>query len=154
MNLNDFISTLENHPDQLLHFHYEGSPLLSGAFHVTEIKKVSVQAVNCGGRYESWEEVLVQLWLPENSTTTPSTSPGIRIKRQFLLDTDKVLGIFRTVREKVRLEGNFPVKFEYAASGKPAAHYILSHIQPTDGGLVVELVATVTDCKAKDVCGV
>ena len=47
-----------------LEFIFEnGSPLATG-HHITEVKNVRIDSVDCGGAPDQWNETLIQLWVP------------------------------------------------------------------------------------------
>src|SRR5260370_35236164 len=64
MKTNKFIAelgaALEN---RLLFVDRDGNSIHVG-YHLTELKAVSLQTVDCGGQRNHWQEIIVQLWVP------------------------------------------------------------------------------------------
>ena len=59
-----FLDTLAPHQALPLIFTLSGEVLVHEGYHVTEVKAVSIQAMDCGGRPDAWNETVVQLWNP------------------------------------------------------------------------------------------
>jgi hypothetical protein len=64
MNTQEFITSLRQHNDTPLVFDY-GNARVPAGYHVTEVKAVSFQTMDCGGKSDAWSETIVQLWNPE-----------------------------------------------------------------------------------------
>lgn len=45
---------------KLVHMSYGGRELLAG-FHITEVKRQRVEAIDCGSRHDGWAETVIQL---------------------------------------------------------------------------------------------
>lgn len=134
----EFITLLEQHPHKSLYFEYQKKAFVRTDFHITEIKNVTLETVDCGGVKNDWKEVHIQLLenrLPE---------PGHQV------DTTKALKIFQTV-EKVRpIFRDTEIKFEY---GNPTFHTAIlpvSDIKVDNEKIIVQLISADTTCKAKD----
>src|SRR4051812_1901386 len=63
MTLDQFIQLLEKNADQPLDFVVEGKKI-HGSYHITEIKNVRIDSVDCGGVRNQWSEVIFQLLAP------------------------------------------------------------------------------------------
>ncbi|MCF3107574.1 DUF6428 family protein [Niabella sp. CC-SYL272] len=102
-------------------------------FHVTEVGVVNKHFIDCGGtsRYES--KVNFQLWNAHDYDHR--LTPG------------KLLNIIHLCEQKLSINDNLEVEVEY--QGSTIGRYALDF----DGASFV-LVSTVTDCLAKDGCGV
>ena len=51
-------------PDQQLVFQLDEAPLVAAGYHVTEVKAVTYNTMDCGGVADKWEETIIQLWNP------------------------------------------------------------------------------------------
>jgi Family of unknown function (DUF6428) len=51
-------------PDQQLVFQLNEAPLVAAGYHVTELKAVTYNTMDCGGVAGAWEETVIQLWNP------------------------------------------------------------------------------------------
>ena len=66
MTTHDFLELLKNNPEAGLRFEYEQDRFVPDTYHITEIKNVTIDSVDCGGRPDSYKQTVVQLWVPPN----------------------------------------------------------------------------------------
>ncbi|EMS34446.1 hypothetical protein C943_03665 [Mariniradius saccharolyticus AK6] len=138
MKTSEFTQILEKSPGKALFFEYQAGQYVRPDFHITEIKNVNFDTVDCGGIRNQWSEVHVQLW--ENEIPEPNHA----------VDTAKALKIFEVVN---RVRETYPaseIKFEYGNSKFPTAILPIHQIKDTGNALIVQLVPDQTTCKAKD----
>ncbi len=143
MNTSEFISLLGEHQDKSLLFEYAPGMLVGANYHITEVKHVSIDSVDCGAGTDSWKETIIQLW----------ESPAELGKREYL-SSYKALGILRKVGTMTAYEMDAPVKIEYGNAMFHTAHLNITGFTINDGQLIVKLAINPTDCKAKETCGV
>lgn len=62
MKTKEFIHILENNPNKELVFEYQSGKLIGANYHLTEVKNVHFNTVDCGGNPNEWKETQVQLW--------------------------------------------------------------------------------------------
>ena len=125
---------LEAAPAKLLRFTVNGQQLVPNDFHVTEIKKVSIESLDCGGGASAWEELVIQLWSPHGDD---APAP---------LTVEKFSSILVKADALPLLDGEH-VRFEYAPLGQPAVQYALSGLSVTGDALEVALIAPYVACK-------
>jgi hypothetical protein len=138
MKTSEFIKILRKNPNKALFFEYQPNQFVRTDYHITEIKNVTFDTVDCGGIRNEWSEVHVQLW--ENQIPEPN----------HLLDTTKALSIFEVVN---RIRETYPeaeIRFEYGNSIFPTAVLPVHRIKDTGNTLIVQLVPDQTTCKAKE----
>lgn len=134
MFMPSFVSQLEASFTKSLRFTVAGQQLVPNDFHVTEIKKVSIDSLDCGGGASAWEELVIQLWSPRgDDTLAPMT-------------VEKFSSILAKAEALPLLDGEH-VRFEYAPLGQPAIQYALSGIDTGDDALEVVLTAPYVACK-------
>ncbi|MCQ0110172.1 DUF6428 family protein [Zhouia amylolytica] len=138
MKTSEFISLLEKHPDLPLYFEYKPGLYTRNDYHITEIKNVSFDTVDCGGIQNKWEETHVQLW--ENEVPEPNHK----------ITTSKALKIFQLVEKMRPTFQNVEVKIEYGNKNFHTAILPVHNIQVYEDKLIVKLVQEHTTCKAKD----
>lgn len=143
MKTNEFLSLLDQHPNKELLFEYAPGKLVAANYHITEIKNITVDAVDCGAQTDFWKETIIQLW----------ESPEEVGKRDFM-HTDKALQILNRVDAIKPMEKEVEVKFEYSNSDFHTAQLFVHSYAIADEQLVFHLGITPTDCKAKETCGV
>ena len=141
MKTKDFINHLELHLEKELIFEYAPTKWVGANYHITEIKNTSIDAVDCGGRSESWQETVIQLW----------ESPKEKGKRTYL-KVQKAIDIFNRVHHIKPLLLETPIKFEYGNETFHTAQLEVADIVLQDKQLIVKLHSYKTDCKAKDLC--
>jgi hypothetical protein len=143
MTTNHFLEAIAAQPEKELVFEYVPGKTVGANYHITEIKNVSLDTVDCGGRADTWKETVIQLW--EN--------PSEARKTHFMKAT-KALGILRKVNRIRPMEANAEIKIEY---GNPSFHTAQLAVEKVfDDGeyLLVQLFSQETSCKASAICGV
>jgi Family of unknown function (DUF6428) len=137
MNTQDFIASLRQHNDTPLIFDY-GNARVPAGYHVTEVKAVSFQTMDCGGKSDAWTETIVQLWNPEKDD-----------KREFM-SAKKFLSIFDRAASGVPVTSTSDLKLEYGNDTMPAINYHVGKLSLEDGNLIVKLEPPAVQCKARN----
>lgn len=143
MNTSDFITLLAEHQGKSLLFEYTPGMLVGTNYHITEVKHITVDAVDCGAGTDSWKETVIQLWESPSELGKPN-----------YMSAYKALGILKKVGQMKAYEMDAPVKIEY---GNAMFHTTQLHVTgfgTKDGQLIIKLAVQPTDCKAKETCGV
>lgn len=143
MKTQEFLELLASNQDKSLLFEYAPGKLVGANYHITEIKHLSVDSVNCGGGREFWKETLVQLW----------ESPIEHAKTEFM-STYKALSILKKVGRIKAFELDAQIKFEYGNSSFHTSQLFVNDFEIKGRNLIVQLANTKTDCKDKDACGI
>lgn len=136
------LDTLRAQPQLPLEFHLHGEVLVGPGYHVTEVKAVTIEAVDCGGRADAWRETVIQL-----KDGSPQEA------REGFLTTRKFLGIYDRVAQSVPVRGEAEVRFEYGNSTLPAMQYHVTHVEPRGEQVIVHLRTPGVQCKAAAACG-
>lgn len=135
MNTSHFVQLLKDFPELGLEFQIEEEKTIAPTFHITEIKNVSIESVDCGGRPDSYKETVVQLMVnPEEKIRRPWTA-------------SKALSIFKKVDEMKPIEGNTEIFFEYGDETLRTSHYSVSVAETDKDKLTLRLFAKPTVCK-------
>ncbi len=143
MKTKEFISLLENNLDKELLFEYANDKFAGANYHLTEVKNVFFDTVDCGGRSDSWKETHLQLW----------ESPKEMDKTNFMT-VDKILSILKKVDGIKALEIETPIKIEYGNSDFHTSVMEIDHFVIQSNRLIVKLYSEATLCKANDECGI
>lgn len=125
-----------------LEFHLHGEVLVGPGYHVTEVKAVTIEAMDCGGRADTWRETVIQLG-----------DGSAREAGEGFMTTHKFLGIYDRVAKSVSVRGEAEVRFEYGNSTLPAMQYHVTHVEPQAERVIVHLRTPGVQCKAADSCG-
>lgn len=143
MKTSEFLALLNAHADKALVFEYKAGSYVGANYHITEVKNVTIDAVDCGAGVDFWKETIIQLW----------ESPSEQDKRDYMT-ASKALGILNKVDGIKPMEKDVEVKFEYSNDQFHTAQLFVNDFELNANQLVLKLGVTQTDCKAKDACGV
>ncbi len=143
MKTKEFLSILKENKNKALLFEYTENKVAGTNYHLTEVKNVAFETVDCGGNTNDWKETHLQLW----------ESPKETDKENYMT-VDKVLDILERVDGIRSLWLETEVKVEF---GNEDFHTSILSIENTiseSDKLIVKLFTTETGCKAPDICGV
>ena len=143
MKTKEFLSLLKDHTEKQLLFEYRPGALVGTNYHITEIKNITIDSVDCGAGVDFWKETIIQLW----------ESPQEQEKKEYMT-AYKALAILNKVDGIKPMEKEVEVKFEYSnATFHTAQLFVLSY-SIKDQELIFHLGVEKTDCKAKETCGI
>jgi hypothetical protein len=143
MKTQEFLSLLEQHQDKSLVFQYAPNKLVGTNYHITEVKNITIESVDCGAGTDSWKETIVQLW----------ESPSEIGKTEYM-SVYKALSILKKVNRMRTMEAEAELKFEYSNETFHTAQLHVNDFEIKEKQLLFILAVTKTDCKAKETCGV
>ena len=128
---------LEASGNKPLRFGLHGQQLIPNDFHVTEVKRVTVEALDCGGGRGQWQELVIQCWSPRSDDTAqPMTAK-------------KFLDILATA-DALELLGSVPMRVEYGAANQPAIQYTVEGLAEREEMLEIDLRAPYVGCKPRE----
>lgn len=142
MNTEQFFSLLAAHPNKSLLFEYAPNQFVGANYHITEVKHITVDSVDCGAQTDSWKETVIQLW----------ESPSEVLKTDYM-SVEKALSILNKVGSIKPYASNSEVKFEYSNATFHTAQLFVNDFDLRDDKLIMKLAIEKTDCKAKELCG-
>src|SRR5205823_10035498 len=137
MKTNEFISELRRVPENQLVFVDGNGHAVHTGYHLTELKAVSLDTVDCGGQTNRWHETIVQLWVPANADNNYMTAA-------------KFLKIFDKVRGMIPLNFDAAIRVEYGDENFFPSTYDVRSITHAEDVTRVLLQARETTCKARD----
>lgn len=149
MNYLKFIATLKQNPGLELAFEFDHG-LIRKDYHITEVLKIQVEAIDCGGAVDTWKESVLQLVEPKNEDGN-----------RFMI-VEKALGILEKSHAKINLDLDAKLILEYRSLDSNAAQrFVVSGLKVFDGKIIVQTEGATTQCKAavrktgsSDSCGV
>ncbi len=141
MSTQDLFNLLEQHTDKALLFEYVHNQFVGANYHITEVKHVTIDSVDCGSKTDSWKETIIQLW----------ESPREIGKTQYM-SVYKALSILKKVGKMKAFDMNAEVKFEYSNSSFNTAQLFVTDYEVNGQNLIIKLGVEKTNCKAKDEC--
>jgi hypothetical protein len=125
-------------PDQQLVFQLNEAPLVAAGYHVTELKAVTYNTMDCGGVADAWEETVIQLW-----------NPGDEPEREYMT-VRKFLAIYERVSKHIAVSSDAELRFEYGDTSRPAASYHVERLEPQGTMILIHLRAPQVTCKERD----
>jgi hypothetical protein len=143
MKLKEFINVLEQNQKKELIFAYGLDKYAGANYHLTEVKNVLFDTVDCGGRSDQWKETHLQLW----------ESPKEIGKTDFM-KVDKILSILKRVNGIKPLDINTTIKIEYGNADFHTSIMDISEVISQQDRIVVKLYTEATLCKANESCGI
>ncbi|MDC6366145.1 MULTISPECIES: DUF6428 family protein [Flavobacteriaceae] len=143
MNTSEFLTLLKQHQDKSLLFEYSEGKLVGANYHITEVKNITIDSVDCGAGTDFWKETIVQLW----------ESPKEKDKRDYM-SVYKALSILKKVDRMKSMVRDAEIKFEYSNEDFHTAQLFVNDHALDNQNLILKLSVEKTDCKAKETCGV
>jgi len=134
---------MNEHQDKSLLFEYVPNRFVKPSYHITEVKHLKIDSVDCGARTDSWNETIVQLW----------ESPKEKHKTEYMT-VKKANAIFKKVAGMKPFDPESEIKIEYSNALFHTAQLFIHDFEIENDKLIFQLTVEKTDCKAKDVCEV
>ena len=143
MKTQKLFSLLQGHSDKSLIFEFMPNQLVGANYHITEVKHIKIDSVDCGAQADAWNETIIQLW----------ESPNELDKTEYM-SVYKALGILNKVGQMKAYDLDAEVKFEYSNATFHTAQLFVNDFEIRNNDLIIKLAVEKTDCKAKSTCGV
>ena len=143
MTTEQFLTVLSEHQNKSLLFEYAPNLLVGANYHITEVKHLTVDSVDCGAQTDAWKETIVQLW----------ESPSELGKTEYMT-AYKALGILKKVGRMKPYVLDAELKIEYSNATFHTAQLFVNDYEIKGNNLMLKLATQPTDCKAKGICGV
>ncbi|WP_347924229.1 DUF6428 family protein [Pontimicrobium sp. SW4] len=143
MKTKELFEVLNAHQDKSLLFEFMPNEFVKANYHITEVKHLKIDSVDCGSGIDAWNETIIQLW----------ESP-LEIGKRDFMSVYKALGILNKVGKMKPYDMEAEVKFEYSNKTFHTAQLFVNDFEIRDNNLIFKLAVEKTDCKAKTVCGV
>ena len=137
MKTQQFLTLLTAHPAKELIFEYAAGKLIPNAYHITEVKNVHIESVDCGGRPAEYYQTIIQLWIGDNVPAERS------------MTAEKALKILQVVDRKKPLRRATELFIEYGYGDLRTANYQIENIVETADKMIVQLYVAPTICKPK-----
>ena len=132
----EFFNLLQENPNKLLNFEYATGKFVEANYHITEIKNVKIDSVDCGGTKNSWNETILQLWV---------ASEGDKARQ---LTSEKSLEIMNRVDSVDTIDRDAELFFEYGNSEINVSNFEVAAISIANDSITISFSGTTTQCKA------
>lgn len=139
MKTSEFLSLLRRHAALPVRFALDGGYTVPPGYHLTEIKRISVESMDCGAQAHHWAETHFELWVP------PGGAPA---GRDDFMPARKFLAIVDRVEQTLPLEGGAEARIHFGSEAVPAALFRIDRVVAAAGGLFADLGREPTRCKA------
>ena len=137
MKTREFLDLLTEHSDKELHFEYQKNQGVPEGYHITEIKNISIDSVDCGGSPHFEKRTEVQLWRDENSSETGYMKAG------------KAKSIFDIVEKMKPMDQEAEIFFEYGNAGLPTSSYQIALTHAVEDQVKIYLNVPAVACKPR-----
>ncbi|HET9801588.1 MAG TPA: DUF6428 family protein [Chthoniobacterales bacterium] len=137
MKTSEFIDKLRAAKAKQLIFTNAGGNTIQRGYHLTEIKAVSYDTVDCGGQTNRWNETILQLWVPAAADD------------DYML-ASKFVSIYEKVSKLVSIDEEAEVRVEYGDENFFPTAYHVDEVNQNADELRVVLKPPATTCKARD----
>lgn len=135
MKVNKFLQILSENTSKAVLFEYQQDDFVPRGYHLTEVKKVFTDGMDCGGNGFEEKHTSIQLWSPQiNKDNTYMTA-------------DKMLKIIKQVDKIKPLWQETDVYFEYGNKRVPTSSFsIQNHIIEEDQ-IIFRMYVQATACR-------
>jgi hypothetical protein len=134
----EFFDAVRSARDRTLVFINADGVAVHAGYHLTEIKAVTYDTVDCGGQRNTWGETILQLWVPRDADDE-------------YMKAGKFVRIFDKVRSLVSsLNDSAPVRVEYGDENFFPSVYSVESVSMRRDKLLVTLSPPETTCKARE----
>lgn len=140
MKTSEFLTILRSHSRLPLVFR-AGLKTVSPGYHLTEVKRVSYETMDCGAMTHRWSETQFELWVPPTADFGPGRGH---------MPAEKFLRIIDRVEADLPLNGEAEARIHASFADQPAALYEIGSIEAHGGQLAIELRPDRTRCKAAE----
>ena len=135
MKTREFLNLLSTHADKELLFEYVADKYVPKAYHITEVKNVTIGSVDCGGNEHDEKQTIVQLW-----------NNPVEFKQHYM-HSDKALKIMEKVDSLRPLDLDTEIFFEYGDRTLPTSNYSVKKAEVIDDKVVMKMYVEPTACK-------
>lgn len=143
MKTKEVLDLLGQHSQKALVFEYQPGKYIRPNYHITEVKNITVDAMDCGGNPDFWKETIVQIY--ENPDDLDRTD---------FMTVQKAADILKRVDAVKPMVREAEIKFEYSNPQFHTAQLFVADTIWNDEKLIFKLAVEKTDCKAKETCGI
>ena len=135
----EFLELLNSNHGKELIFEYEPSRTVPAAYHITEVKNVHFESVDCGGFAHDEYQTIVQLWVNEKEV------------KEKHMETHKALKIMNLVDGVKPLRKDTEIFFEYGRGSLRTSNYSVENVVVEDEKIVLKMYVQPTACKPRNI---
>jgi hypothetical protein len=132
----EFFNLLNENQNKVLNFEYSKDQFVEANYHITEVKNVKIDSVDCGGVKNRWSETVLQLWVASEGDKAPQ------------LTTNKSLEIMNRVDAVDTINRDTELYFEYGNAQINVSNFQVVNIQIETDSITITFAGISTECKA------
>lgn len=133
MLTSEFMNSLKSNQEKAVLFHID-EHLVPATYHVSEIKKLHIESMDCGGKSHKWNENVFHIFIPNSPEQIKPVITNFR---------------FNSIFESTgALPPDAELTVEYSkAQNEPLANYKISKAEETESDIRIYLQAKTAECK-------
>ncbi len=135
MKTSVFLNIMKENPDLGLEFEIESGKFIKPTFHITEVKNVTIESVDCGGNPDSYRQTIVQLMV----------NPLEKMRKPW--SAQKALDIFNKTIALKPMNEDAEIFFEYGDIEMRTSNFSVENVIFVNGAIRFELFSKPTVCK-------
>lgn len=135
MTTKSFLELLAKHPQKELVFEYEANQFVP-VYHITEVKNVHFESIDCGGNAHEEYQTITQLWI----------SPKDFLEKK-CMTAEKALKIYNIVDGVKPMKRDTEIFFEYGYRDLRTSVYSIEEIEASADQLIIKMFVPKTACK-------
>ncbi len=135
-----FLQALRAHPALPVVFRHGGDTVPSG-YHLTEVKRVAYETMDCGAKTHRWSETQFEIWVPPLNSFNPWRG---------YMPAGKILAIIESVERALPLTGDTDARIHTQLGAGAPSLWEIATAAPSGDQLVVSLTPDRTRCKAAE----
>ncbi len=132
-----FIDLLNSNEGKELVFEYAENQFVPASYHITEVKNLYFESVDCGGFTHEEYQTIVQLWVSEKE------------KKNKHMETQKALKIMNRVNGVKPLRQDTEIFFEYGRGDLRTSNYSVEKVDIQEDKVVLKMYVQPTACKPR-----
>lgn len=133
----EFLDLLKSNEGKELVFEYAQSQFVPKAYHITEVKNVHFESVDCGGFAHEVFQTVVQLWVSDKE------------KKDKNMATEKALKIMNLVDSVKPLRQDTELLFEYGKGKLRTSNYSVENVEVENDKVILKMYVEPTACKPR-----
>lgn len=133
----EFLELLSQNGKKELLFEYQKNQFVPKAYHITEVKNLHFDSVDCGGNSHQEDQTIVQLW-----------SSGMEFKTHHM-KAQKALEILEKVDQVIPMKRDTNIYFEYGNKNLATSNYQVEQVINDEDKIIIKMSVPAVACKPK-----
>jgi len=135
MTTQAFFDLIAKHPKKEFFFEYEAGEFVNIAYHITEIKNMTIESVDCGGNPDTYHQTAIQLWW--NGTE----------KKEKAMTGEKVAKILNIVDKVKPIKRDTELFIEWGFGDLRTSNYQINEVDEQEDKIILKMYVKAPVCK-------